>query len=71
MDRQAPPMGRRRGAGGFGAAAAGPSINASLTSRTTVSGTRMGFLTAGREIQAKRAPLMAKTLALMKKSIKR
>ena len=69
MDRHAPPMGRRRGTG-FGAGGGStPSINASLSNRTTVSGTRMGFLTAGREVQAKRAPLMQKTLALMKKSI--
>lgn len=77
MDRQTPHQGRRRGTGwgggggGGGGGGSGPSINASLSNRTTVSGTRMGFLTAGREVQAKRAPLMQKTLALMKKAIKR
>lgn len=73
MDRQTPHQGRRRapGGSGWGSGSSGPSINASLGDRKTVSGTRMGFLTAGREVQAKRAPLMQKTLALMKKAIKR
>ena len=60
-----PRMGRRGGGGRGGGNEI--SLNASLTNRSTVSGAKLGHLTAGRDVAAKRAPLMLKTLQFMKR----